>query len=334
MNKKLKIAISFAISIFLMWLSIRGVEWSEFREVLANVSFANIAMLILINIAAVLIRPWRWQILLADIYPTSYRLGFNYMNIGFLANSVLPARAGEVVRPVLFAQKVRISKVTVITTVIIERLLDIVVLLVFLVYALFIIDLPLWTKRSGALLIGLASVLLLVLIFLSRKERIKRPIGDYISFAPERMRTFISSKFLSFQKGLRIFHSKKDFAVTLMVTVLIWIGYVLSIMVILSSFSYEIDNFDASVVMMVFVSLSIMIPSSPGHFGTYQFAAIVALGLFGIHKPEALAISLLVQVPIYLLNVVLGVASLFWEGVSLSLKQGKQDNVHDRVSDM
>jgi uncharacterized protein (TIRG00374 family) len=323
MSKKLKIAISFTISIFLMWLSARGIAWGEFHNVLANVSFVNITLLILINIAVVLIRPYRWQILLADIFPTSYRLGFNYTNIGFLANSVLPARAGELVRPVLFAQKVRISKVTVITTVIVERLLDIVVLLAFLVYALFIIDLPLWAKRSGAFLIGLSVVSLLLLLFLSRKERIKRPIGDYIPRAPERMKTFISSKFLLFQEGLTIFHSKKDFAVSLIVTVLIWAGYVLSIMAILSSFSYDIDRLDASIVMMVFVSLSIMIPSSPGHFGTFQFAAILALGLFGIPKTEALAISLLVQVPIYLLNVMMGVASLFWEGVSLNLNRGR-----------
>jgi uncharacterized protein (TIRG00374 family) len=322
MNKKLKIILSFSVSIVFMVLSVRGVDWHQFLTVLTGVSPRSILLLVLISIAAILIRPYRWQIILSGVFPAGYWRCFNYTNIGFLANSVLPARAGELVRPVLFAQKLRISKITAIATIIVERLMDVIVLLVFLLYTFIIIDLPPWMKRGGVILIGLAALLLIILIALSRRGPGGRPAGEYLPFMPKRMREFISAKLTSFQAGLTVFHAKRDIVLTLILSGVIWISYIFSAQVILSSFSYDINSFNVSMVMMVFVSLSIMIPSSPGHFGTFQFATILGLGLYGIPKPEALAISLLVQVPIYLLNVVFGVVSLFWEGVSLNPREG------------
>ena len=74
---------------------------------------------------------------------------------------------------------------------------------------------------------------------------------------------------------------------------------------------------------MVFVSLFIMITSTLGYFGIYQFGCILALGLFQITKSEALAISLLIQFPGYLLNIVLGIITMLWEGVNFILFREK-----------
>jgi uncharacterized protein (TIRG00374 family) len=325
MRSRIKIILSFTVSAVFILLSIRGVRWDEFRDVLTKIPPVNISILILINIVLVFIRPFRWKFILSNIHRARYRHCFNYTNIGFLANNVLPARAGEFIRPILFAQKLHLSKVTAITTIVIERLLDFVVLLSFLLYAFLIIDMPMWTKRGGAALIGVTVFFLVLFVFLSRREGAEHSFTYNIPFIPVKIKNFIENKYASFRHGLLIFRDTKDIATTLLVTVLVWFGYVLSILVILSAFSYDINPIDASIVMMVFVSLSIMIPSSPGHFGTFQYASILALGLYNIPKTDALAISLLVQIPIYLVNVVFGVTSLFWEGVSLDLGRTRLD---------
>lgn len=333
MRSRIKIILSFAVSAVFILLSIRGVRWDEFRNVLATIPPINIFVLILINIALVFIRPFRWKVILSNIFRARYRHCYNYTNIGFLANNVLPARAGELIRPILFAQKLHLSKVTAITTVVIERLFDFVVLLSFLLYAFLKIDMPLWTKRGGATLIGVTVFFLVLFVILSRREGAEHSFIYKIPFVPRKIKIFVEDKYRSFRHGLMIFHDAKDIITTLLVTVLVWTGYVLSIFVILSAFSYDINPVDASIVMMVFVSLSIMIPSSPGHFGTFQYASILALGLYGIPKTDALAISLLVQVPIYLVNVVFGVASLFWEGVSLDPGKARLDVSGDADAD-
>ncbi len=333
MRSRIKIILSFTVSAVFILLSIRGVQWDGFRDVLVRIPPVNIFVLTLINIALVFIRPLRWQAILSNIHRTRYRHCFNYTNIGFLANNVLPARAGEFIRPILFAQKLHLSKVTAITTIVIERLFDFIVLLSFLLYAFLVIDMPLWTKRSGATLIGVTVFFFVLFVILSRRAGAEHSFIIKIPFIPMKIKDYIEDKYKSFRHGLMIFHDARDIITTFLVTVLVWTGYVLSILVILSAFSYDIHPIDASIVMMVFVSLSIMIPSSPGHFGTFQYASILALGLYNISKTDALAISLLVQVPIYLVNVLFGVASLFWEGVSLDIGRVRLDVSGDADAD-
>ncbi|MBN2070248.1 MAG: flippase-like domain-containing protein [Candidatus Krumholzibacteriota bacterium] len=316
--KKFRIILGFIISAVLVWWSVRGVDWNDFLNALKRISLVRISLIVVITMAVVFIRTYRWKLLLRDILPASFKHCFNYSNIGFLANSVLPARAGEVIRPVLFAQKTGTSKITILTTVILERFFDILAMLIFLLYAFLVVEAPAWVKRGGIILISLSLLFLLFFFFISRKKTIKIPFLDRATFIPARIRESIAGKVSNFHKGLTVFNSWRYFFSIMFLSVSVWAIYILTCYVIISSYDFPINLIDASIVCMVFISLSIMIPSSPGYFGPYQMACILALGLYGVAKSDALAISLLIQIPVFLINIIVGTISLTWEGASIT----------------
>ena len=108
--------------------------WREIREAQAWA----LALLLAITGLTYLLRAIRWQILLRPLGPTRLRVAFRTTVIGFAANTVLPARAGEIVRPYLLARSEGLSVPAAITTIILERLLDFVtVLVLFGVFVVF-----------------------------------------------------------------------------------------------------------------------------------------------------------------------------------------------------
>src|SRR5262245_62088751 len=78
------------------------------------------------------IRAWRWQYLLEPLGQTTFANAFRATAVGFAASSVLPARAGEVIRPYFLARHQRMSATGAFATIVLERLLDTVTILVLL----------------------------------------------------------------------------------------------------------------------------------------------------------------------------------------------------------
>ena len=80
-------------------------------------------------------RAWRWQMLLAPIGPTRFTVAFETTVIGFAANALIPGRVGEVLRPYLLARREALNATSAFATIILERVLDLVtVLLLFAVF--------------------------------------------------------------------------------------------------------------------------------------------------------------------------------------------------------
>src|SRR5215210_8445317 len=84
------------------------------------------------------IRALRWQYLLAPLGHTSFMHAFRATAVGFAASSVLPARAGEAIRPYFLARHERLSATGAFATVILERVLDLLTVLVLLASYVFI----------------------------------------------------------------------------------------------------------------------------------------------------------------------------------------------------
>ncbi len=321
MKKFLRISISLAVSAVLIWLSVRDVKWNEFRGAVKRISYSSVFYVILVNYGAALIRAFRWKCILSGLHSIPYRYTYNYSNIGFLANSILPARAGELIRGVLLAKKLNVSKVSILTTIVLERLFDLLPLFFFLLYSVLVADLPAWFKKGGAMLVSASIIMLILFILISRKEDMAEALQRRFPFLPERFKAFLSSKLDNFQRGLRVLRSLRSFVIILAFSAAIWLIYGLSVFFIASQFPINGRVWEASMICLLLTSLASIIPSSPGYFGPYQYACILAFGIYGLSKPESLAISFLIQIPIFLLNIVVGAISLLWEGVNLDISK-------------
>src|SRR5215211_4592853 len=128
----LLLAVGVAVSVVFTWLAVRNVDWSLFWQGLREMQYVWLLPALVAIAVAVVIRTVRWQFL---FYPET-RPPFGPLSrallVGLFVNCVLPARAGEAARIVVLHQEARTSRVEALGTAVVERLYDVVALLVLL----------------------------------------------------------------------------------------------------------------------------------------------------------------------------------------------------------
>src|SRR6476646_10474498 len=154
--------IGIAISVIAIVILLRSVDVAEVVDILRGASPAWIGVMILATLVDIGARGGRWQALLAPIAALPYRRVLGYTYIGYLANNILPARLGELVRSHALGEGEGISRTTVLGTVVVERVVDTVMVVAIASVAVLILSVR--GAMSSAVLLGLAFVALLVIV--------------------------------------------------------------------------------------------------------------------------------------------------------------------------
>src|SRR5258708_11242002 len=137
MPSRLRAARVLLLTVRLLAFFPRGVDLGGVREATRQGDGTLRAVAIGVAMLTYALRALRWQYLLAPIGPTRFSTAFRTTVIGFAASFVLPARPGEVLRPYLLARHEGLPPTAAFATVILERLLDLVTVL--LLFGLFVL---------------------------------------------------------------------------------------------------------------------------------------------------------------------------------------------------
>ena len=121
---------------------------------------------------------------------------------------------------------------------------------------------------------------------------------------------------LKFSRGLEFLSNVKSVALVALQTVLIWLLMGLSNIFVFWAFGFNL-SLDASYVLLVVVSISILVPSSPGFVGVYHAGAVWSLMTYGISKEDALSCALVLHAAQYIVVTVMGFYFLKKEHLSL-----------------
>jgi len=142
--KKWQIWVGVLISVFFVWISLRGLRLGEFWEVVKSANYWWILPGIAVYFVGVWVRAWRWHYLLKPIKEIPTRTMFPITTIGYMGNNIYPARAGEVLRAVILKRREGVPVSASLATIIVERIFDGVVMLAFV-----FINLPELAKLTG-----------------------------------------------------------------------------------------------------------------------------------------------------------------------------------------
>jgi len=239
---------------------------------------------------------------------------FSPMMVGFMAN-MLPARAGEFIRAYLLSKKERISFSSAFATIFIERLFDLVVLLLLLVWVLLFmskalsstsetykVSIMLWTFTFSLYqmvkIFGVFSILLCTFIFLFsallqfKNNWAMRIVGICIKPFPQKWSERVIGLVNSFTEGLNIIRDGRGFIATVFLSFLIWSTFVMTYYPLYLAFDIEskLPVVSSLVILCVTVAVFITLLPTPGFLGSYHLGCIAALyGIFGIQKAVALS---------------------------------------------
>ena len=217
--------------------------------------------------------------------------------IGFMANNLLPARIGEVVRAISLSKKHQLSKSSVFATVVAERVFDSLGLLTVFYLTLFFVDYPDELKKAGLLVLLLTLATLVFLYFLKVKTEIAvKLLYNIVNAVSHRLADRVESILRKFTQGLSIMTSPSSVLVVFIYSVFLWIFTAVSGYLIFFAFDLH-PSIWASFILLFVTVLAVSLPSSPGYIGTFHAACIIAfnligsLGMFGQEVSKSVALS-------------------------------------------
>jgi uncharacterized membrane protein YbhN (UPF0104 family) len=129
-KKKILFVVGILISIICSWLFLRKIEWSSLGVAFREAKYIYIFPAIVLIFISYYFRAIRWSVLISPVKKVSVLNLFSAIMIGSMANNVLPARLGEVIRPVMIARKEKIKVSASFATVVMERVFDILGIIV------------------------------------------------------------------------------------------------------------------------------------------------------------------------------------------------------------
>lgn len=317
-----KALLGIGISAICLYLALRKVDWHEVITALRAARYAYI----LPNAALVMLSMWmrafRWRYMTQSI-KRDITIGslFASTMIGFMVNNVLPLRLGEIARPFSLSRKEDISRSAAFATIVVERVFDALSLFLIsgllVVFAPFLIDGNVALSRVLYLVLSLHILVLGFLILLRFKTPLALRLTErMIAFLPERFRRRILEVLEKFVTGLGVFRSGRALTAVVLWSLAIWAIVGFSNYFIFLAFDLSVPWF-APYVVLVLVSLAVMLPSSPGFVGTFQFATVQALKLFGVPESVGLSFSLVLHLGNYLPVTLVGLYYLRREHFSL-----------------
>ena len=216
-----------------------------------------------------------------------------------MANTVLPLRAGEILRAYLAGESERVSKSTVLGTVLIEKVLDLGTIALMLFLLRFLIPLPEWADTaaigSG---IGVAVGALGVALALVAREpsvRLARHVETRFSLVG---RLHASSLLESFLDGLAFVREPRLLSAVVVWSVAVWSLALLSVYLgIIALIAWV--SLSAAAFVLVVTNLGMAVPSAPGYVGVFHSAVVVSLAPFGVDASQALAAAIVLHTCVF-----------------------------------
>ena len=317
-NRQVRFVATVLVSAAFLFFALRGVEWDRLWVALQDTRWLYVPAIFGTTIWTLYIRAQRWKVLLHGHGEVPHSIFVHATNIGFMANMVLPLRAGEVIRPVLLARRSGLPLGAVLASIVLERVFDLVTVIAIFGVAAMLVPVSVTLQNVGLLLVALAVGLSVTILVLRWKQtwilRFWESMAPHFPhFAAEPVGHFLRA----FLRALSVLDRPRTF-----LSLIAWTCYLWSIIALVNAlgllaFDLVVPLLPATLVVTAVVALAVSAPSAPGYVGSFQFGCKVALAAYAVDSSTALAFSLVLHVTQFLATVGAGVVSLALEGMSL-----------------
>jgi len=325
MQSRLRAALVVILTAGLLAFFLRSANWADVWTETSNARGTLLLLAVGATVTTYLVRALRWQYLLAPIGPTKFWAAFETTVIGFSANFLLPARPGEVLRPYLLARRERLAGTAAFATIILERLLDLVtVLLLFGVFVLFVDpatlsgDPGLYSRvKVGGLMSAGAALVGLVLLFLlaGHPERLGRAALRIERVLPSRLARFVARFVETFAQGLAVMRQPRRLAVSLLLSVPLWLSIAAGIWLTSHAFHMTFGYLGSFLVMTLLV-VGVAMPTPGAIGGFHAMYQIAVTTFFGVPNDRAIGAAIVLHAISFVPVTLLGVLFMAREGLS------------------
>ncbi len=301
----------------LVWLASKyGTDamWREMRA--ANLPALALGLPLLV--ANMVLRALRWRNLLGPRGAFRLTTVFGALMIGYLSNTLLPARAGDLVRVYVLSRAGAVTWSRALSTIVIERVLDMAAVIGVLAIVAAASPVPQWLRYGALLMAGgtVVGVVALVLLGLFGEHLIGRAVAYVAERAPTRAER-LGRVCREFTAGIQRIGTPGVALIFTLYTAAIWALELAIVLVVAQAFDLELALLDAAV-LMLFSLFSSLIPALPGQLGTFEIAMVSGLAYLGHGGTDALPFALALHVLLLGGTAVLGYLCLLANAMPLT----------------
>ncbi len=318
------------ISALFLYLVLRKIDFPQLWLVLIQANYWWLIPGVAVYFVALWVRSWRWHYLLRPLKAIPTRSMFPIVTMGYAANNIFPARAGEVLRAVVLKRHESVPISASLATIIIERMFDGIVMLAFVFVNLAgltnlagvsidVLGIHLGIKEiaiwGSVAFFGALIVFLIAAMFPAPTDRLVTWLVEHL--APARIRENTLGVIRRFLEGLKSLRSPLDVLMVFFTSVLIWLLETVKYWFVMHAFSFSVSFF-ALMLMNGVVNLATTIPSAPGYLGTFDLPGIAVLQAYNIPREIAASYTFVLHFALWFPVTALGIYYMVREGISWS----------------
>jgi len=324
LRNKLTIAVGIAVSAVFLWWAFKGLSFAEMWHHARSANLLLIIASVAVTTATFVIRIFRWRLMLLtdDGGPVGRIPMWHAIAIGFMANNVLPLRAGEILRAVAISRLAPVRFTSALSSLVLERLFDAIAIIGLLFVGLVSAGIPPATKIGDIVVADIAIRLAVICgvllagcaVTIAWPQFVNRIISALI---PNRA---VAGRLIgiveSIRAGISTLASPTRILAVLAWSVGMWLFNAASFYLGYLAFGIEV-GFGGAILQQSVLVLGIAAPSTPGYVGVFEGVIKAVLALFAVPGDLAVAFALTYHVTTFLPITLLGAYSALRTGMSL-----------------
>jgi uncharacterized protein (TIRG00374 family) len=285
-KKQWKFWLGLAISAVALYLTLRGIHFDEIATTLSRAQIAWLIPAVAALMVTLAIRTLRWANLMDG---TPFWTTFHAMTIGYMINSILPFRLGEIARAYVIGERTSVPMARSLSTVVVERLLDLAT--VVALFAVFTFFLPMPAQFASAALMGALVIIALLVVagvIIWQSNRVERILERIAQRVPQLRAEVLVRSFHDLMAGFQIIRTPRKLAISLLLTAGVWLSTLF--VAYFTMMAFLPARFDEVGLVVVLSNLGGALPSAPGGLGVVQFFAMQSL-VIPFHVAEDVAVA-------------------------------------------
>jgi uncharacterized protein (TIRG00374 family) len=248
---------------------------------------------------SMLLKVWRQRYLFGEVPTPAVAPLYSALYIGYLMNTVLPGRVGEFVRAFLIGRQKDIGVPAALTSIVLEKLLDLATLAILLVVLILVTPLPAWATPmayTSAAAVGAGLVTFgLILVF-------RRQVTFLVASIDQRVgplrRLGLAALANSFLDGLAGLGRSRSLPGLIFWSIVVWASSAASLWVGLEGVGVSV-GLTGVLLTLVVTNIGMAVPSAPGYAGVFEGLVVLALLPYGIGETQALAAALVLHATVF-----------------------------------
>ncbi|HOH92993.1 MAG TPA: lysylphosphatidylglycerol synthase transmembrane domain-containing protein [Anaerolineaceae bacterium] len=329
--KRWQIYLGVLISAVFLFLAFRKVDFAMVWFHLKSAKWVWVVLGLVLYFLGVIVRAWRWKILLNPLKSISVKKLFPVVCVGYMGNNIYPARAGEFLRAFILKQKDDVSFSGSLASIVVERLFDGITILALVLFNLgrlvrLITD-PVMSRNiqlATWVVSAVFGVLLIVFLLMAIFPQKARTVASWLTqhLLPKKWRAKADGIIDKFIEGVSVLRSWHQVLLVLALSFLVWVLEAGLYFGVMKALGLNLAFIDLLLVEGV-VNLVLLVPAMPGGLGTFDAATKFMLELFQQGAEQALGFALILRVALWLPITALGAFYFVKEGFSLSTDIGQ-----------